>query len=180
MYSYQYPRPAVTTDCLIFGFDSNKQMHLLLVERANEPFRGKWAFPGGFLDMDETAETCAKRELYEETGLANVDICQLGAFSAVNRDPRTRTITIAYISIVDMDKCNPIAGDDAAKAEWFPIAQLPPLAFDHNEILKVAYSKLRTLIDANYSYVCQTEPLTTDEVAQLYTKKACIVNNCYN
>ncbi len=171
MYTYEYPRPAVTTDCLIFGFDANGQLHLLLVERGNEPYRGKWAFPGGFLDMDETAEACALRELQEETSLTIVRVMQLQAFSAVNRDPRGRTITIAYISIVDMAKCKPIAGDDAAKVQWFPVSQLPPLAFDHADILKAAFAKLRTFISDNYAYINNESPLSDEEIQALFANR---------
>ncbi|MCQ2229050.1 MAG: NUDIX hydrolase [Bacteroidales bacterium] len=131
-YTYQYPRPSVTTDCIVITKESTPKV--LLIERGGEPYKGCWAFPGGFLDMDETAEQCAMRELKEETGLDVTNIKQLGAYSKVDRDPRGRTITIAYLSTIDAPKA--VTGlDDAAKAQWFPISDLPQLAFDHKEIM---------------------------------------------
>lgn len=135
-YTYKYPRPAVTADCVVMTREAVPQV--LLIERGNDPFKGCWAFPGGFMDMDETAEQCAIRELEEETGLQVTDIHQIGAYSKVDRDPRGRTITVAYLAIIDAPK--EVSGqDDAAKAKWFPIDALPPLAFDHDEIMRDAF-----------------------------------------
>lgn len=131
-YTYKYPRPAVTTDCVVFT--NEEEPKVLLIQRGNEPYKGYWAFPGGFMNMEETAEECAVRELKEETGLTVKQIQQIGAYSKVDRDPRGRTISIAYLAIVDA----PIAVsgmDDAAKAAWFPLASLPDLAFDHQDIM---------------------------------------------
>ena len=131
-YTYKYPRPAVTADCIVITREAEPKV--LLIQRGGEPFKGAWAFPGGFMDMDETTEPCAIRELEEETGLHVSDIKQIGAYSKVDRDPRGRTITVAYLAIID----EPIAvtgQDDAAKAEWWPVDALPPLAFDHDEIM---------------------------------------------
>ena len=131
-YTYKYPRPAVTADCIVITREAEPKV--LLIQRGGEPFKGAWAFPGGFMDMDETTEQCAIRELEEETGLHVSDIKQIGAYSKVERDPRGRTITVAYLTIID----EPIAvtgQDDAAKAEWWPVDALPPLAFDHDEIM---------------------------------------------
>lgn len=134
-YSYDYPRPAVTADCIVMTREDNPKV--LLIERGHEPFKGCWAFPGGFINMDETTEQCAIRELEEETGLQITDIQQLGAYSKVDRDPRGRTITVAYLAFVDTPL--PVKGqDDAAKAQWFSIKNLPKLAFDHEEIMKDA------------------------------------------
>ena len=134
-YSYDYPRPAVTADCIVMTREDNPKV--LLIERGHEPFKGCWAFPGGFMNMDETTEQCAIRELEEETGLQITDIQQLGAYSKVDRDPRGRTITVAYLAFVDNPL--PVKGqDDAAKAQWFSIKNLPKLAFDHEEIMKDA------------------------------------------
>ena len=134
-YTYKYPRPAVTADFV--AITKEPEPKVLLIQRGGEPFKGCWAFPGGFMEMDETTERCAKRELEEETGLALTDLHQIGAYSKVDRDPRGRTITVAYLGIVDEPL--PVTGqDDAAKAEWFPIDELPPLAFDHDEIMKDA------------------------------------------
>lgn len=131
-YTYKYPRPAVTTDCVVFT--QEEEPKVLLIQRGNEPYKGYWAFPGGFMNMEETAEECAVRELKEETGLTVKQIQQIGAYSKVDRDPRGRTVSIAYLAIVDA----PIAVsgmDDAAKAAWFPLSSLPDLAFDHKDIM---------------------------------------------
>ncbi len=131
-YTYKYPRPAVTTDCIVITKGDNP--HVLLIQRGFEPFKGCWAFPGGFLNMDETAEECAIRELEEETGLKIKTVRQVGAYSKVDRDPRGRTITIAFLAVVD--EIMEVEGqDDAAVARWFPLNALPPLAFDHAEIM---------------------------------------------
>lgn len=131
-YIYKYPRPAVTADCVVFTKENTPKV--LLIQRGNEPFKGCWTFPGGFMDMDETTEQCAIRELKEETGLAVHEVKQIGAYSKVDRDPRGRTVSVAYLSLVD----HPIdvkGLDDAANADWFPIDELPPLAFDHADIM---------------------------------------------
>lgn len=134
-YTYKYPRPAVTADCVVIT--NEPQPKVLLIQRGAEPFKGAWAFPGGFMNMDETTEQCAIRELEEETGLKVTKLNQIGAYSKVDRDPRGRTITVAYLAIIDSTE-NVIGQDDAAKAEWFPITELPHLAFDHYDIMKDA------------------------------------------
>ncbi len=140
-YTYKYPRPAVTADCVVMTTEATP--HILLIERGFNPFKGRWAFPGGFMNMDETAEQCAIRELEEETGLKVSSIYQIGAYSKVDHDPRGRTITVAYLATIDAPA--EVCGQDyAAKAEWFPIDALPPLAFDHEDIMRdaiVLYNK---------------------------------------
>ncbi len=134
-YCYKYPRPAVTADCIVFTKENTPKV--LLIERGSDPFKGCWAFPGGFLNMDETTEQCAIRELKEETGLEVTRVQQIGTYSKVDRDPRGRTITVAYLAIVDA----PVAvtgQDDAANAEWWPLSDLPHLAFDHFDIMQDA------------------------------------------
>ncbi|MBR4651534.1 MAG: NUDIX hydrolase [Prevotella sp.] len=134
-FSYKYPRPAVTADCMVMTQEAVPRV--LLIERGNEPYKGCWALPGGFLDMEETLEECAIRELEEETGLkvSIESIRQVGTYSRVNRDPRGRTISTAFIAVVDSPL--PVKGqDDAARAEWFAIDSLPPLAFDHADIIR--------------------------------------------
>lgn len=139
-YTYDYPRPAVTTDCVVFGIDGH-DLKVLLIERGQEPYKGAWAFPGGFLNMDETAEQGARRELKEETGLVLNHLKQVGAFSDVNRDPRDRVITIAFYTL---SRISAVQGsDDAAKAQWFSLNEIPRLAFDHDHILRKTIQKLR-------------------------------------
>ena len=134
-YTYKYPRPAVTADCVVVTRENEPKV--LLIQRGNPPYKGCWAFPGGFLNMDETTEQCAIRELEEETGLKVSELQQIGAYSKVDRDPRGRTVTVAYLVRIDV----PIAvigQDDAAKAEWLPLTALPALAFDHEDIMQDA------------------------------------------
>ena len=142
-YTYPFPRPSVTTDCVIFGYDG-KDLKLLLVERGIPPCKGMWALPGGYLQMDEDAIDGAKRELFEETGLRDAYIEQFRTFSAVDRDPRGRVITIAHLALVRISEVK--GGDDAAKAQWFPLKDVPQLAFDHDMILREAMKALRQKI----------------------------------
>lgn len=140
-YSYKYPHPSVTTDCVIFGIDSDNRLKVLLIERLNEPFKGCWAFPGGFLEMDEDADHGALRELREETGLEVNYLKQFHTFTSPDRDPRERVISIAYFGVVPVQE---VAGsDDAARAQWFDIDDVPPLAFDHESMLTMAMEALR-------------------------------------
>lgn len=134
-YTYKYPRPAVTADCIVITREGDAKV--LLIQRGDEPYKGCWAFPGGFMNMDETTEQCAKRELEEETGLKVYDIHQIGTFSKVDRDPRGRTITVAYLAIIDKPM-SVVGQDDAEKAEWWSLSSLPQLAFDHDEIMSKA------------------------------------------
>lgn len=116
---------------------------VLLIERAFEPYKGQWAFPGGFMEMEETTDECALRELQEETGITGVKVKQFHTFSRVDRDPRGRVVTVAYYTLVDVDKVRVKAGDDAKKAEWFPLQRLPALAFDHEDVLQKAVLQLQ-------------------------------------
>lgn len=158
-YHYKYPHPSVTTDCVIFGFDGTR-LNVLLIERGNDPYKGCWAFPGGFLNMDESALEGAKRELYEETGLRDAYIHQFHAFSAPDRDPRERVISIAYFALVRLADVK--AGDDAAKAQWFPLDEIPPLAFDHDKMLREALKALRRMI--------HFEPIGVELLPENFTK----------
>ena len=131
-YTYKYPRPAVTADCVVITKEAEPKV--LLIQRGADPYKGYWAFPGRFMNMDETTEQCAIRELEEETGLKVSTVRQIGAYSKVDRDPRGRTITVAYLALID--KPVEVTGqDDAAKADWFPLSALPELAFDHADIM---------------------------------------------
>lgn len=136
-YCYDYPMPAVTTDAVIFNVKSGEKLYILLIQRLNEPFKGQWALPGGFIEPNETLEECVVREIEEETGLNGIRFHQLGAFSQPDRDPRQRVITVAFWGF---SKKNPklIPGSDAIYAKWFPINKLPEVAFDHEKIIKKA------------------------------------------
>lgn len=133
MYSYSYPRAALTTDAIVFVKELEKT-YVLLIQRGAEPFKNKWALPGGFIEMDETLEAACKRELVEETGLQVTGMKQFKTYDAPDRDPRHRTISVVYYTELP-EKKNVKGGDDAARAEWFLIGNLPELAFDHAQIL---------------------------------------------
>lgn len=138
----EYPRLMVTVDVVIFTLREN-DLQVLLIRRRNPPFAGMWAIPGGFVDIDESLETAALRELEEETGVRDVYLEQFHTFGDPGRDPRGRTITVAYLALVRADQIQPRAGDDAAEACWWPTRALPPLAFDHDRILARALEHLR-------------------------------------
>ncbi len=165
-YCYKYPHPAVTTDCVIFGFDGTR-LQVLLIERGIEPYKGKWAFPGGFLNPDETAEEGALRELQEETGLTGAYIEQFQTFTDPDRDPRERVITIAYYALVKIQEVK--GGDDAARAKWFGLDEVPQLAFDHDMILREAMSRLRERIHFKpVGFELLPEKFTMKELQSLY------------
>lgn len=139
----QYERPSVTVDVVIFTLRP-QDLQVLLVRRKHAPFASYWAIPGGFVQMDESLETAALRELEEETGVRDVYIEQLYTFGQPERDPRTRVITVAYFALVPETAISPLqAGDDAAEAQWWSMHDLPPLAFDHADILQYALTRLR-------------------------------------
>lgn len=141
-YTYRYPHFAVTADCVVFGFDIDV-LRVLLIQRASEPFQSQWALPGGFLSPGETTEDAARRELREETGLDQVFLEQLYTFSEPDRDPREHVVTVAYYALVKLSEHHPEASSDAAAARWFPVSELPRLAFDHQRIVDVALDRLR-------------------------------------
>ncbi len=151
-YCYDYPRPGVSADIAVFAFDQSN-IHILLIKRGNEPFKEKWALPGGFLEMSETIENCASRELFEETSIKNACLEQFYTFSSVNRDPRGRVLTVAFWSLIEMNLAGISAGDDAVQAEWYLLNELPELAFDHAEIVSLAIDKLLSLKQCNDSAI---------------------------
>ena len=134
-YTYKYPRPALTVDMAVFKKTTDRH-EILLIKRKNDPFVGMWALPGGFVDMDETVEMAATRELFEETNLSNIQLEQFHVFSEVDRDPRGRTVSVVFIGLLEEPK-DVKAGDDSEEVCWFEINNLPDLAFDHIKIIQM-------------------------------------------
>jgi 8-oxo-dGTP diphosphatase len=141
-YTYTYPRAALTVDCVVFGFDEG-ELKILLIERGQEPFKGRWALPGGFVRLEETLAEAARRELAEEAGLKDIFLEQLFTFGAPDRDPRERVVSVAHYALVKLSDHRVQAATDAARAEWFPVSGVPRLAFDHQEILALALGRLK-------------------------------------
>ncbi|QEF99166.1 Bifunctional NMN adenylyltransferase/Nudix hydrolase [Stieleria maiorica] len=141
-WSYEFSRPALTVDCVVFGLDE-PELKVLLIRRDLKPYRGKWALPGGFVHVDESLEDGARRELREETGLERVYLEQLYTYGDVDRDPRERVVTVAYYALVKLSDHRVVAATDARDADWFCVHDLPQLAFDHSRILDAAYHRLQ-------------------------------------
>ncbi|CAM9462014.1 unnamed protein product [Ectocarpus sp. 12 AP-2014] len=142
-FRYQWPRPAVTVDCLIYALDEGKPW-ILLIKRKNDPFKGGWALPGGFVDQNEGLDAAARRELEEETGVTNRTMVQTGAYGDPGRDPRGHTITVAFMAWAPSKAaCNARAGDDAAEARFFPVERLPSMAFDHLKVITDSWARCR-------------------------------------
>lgn len=169
-YCYKYWRPAVTVDNVVFAFDG-KHLNTLLIRRKNEPFKGHWAFPGGFIEEHETLQEAALRELKEETGLVPLKTAEVGEFSDVDRDPRGRTISIAFASVIRPKQMNQIkAGDDAKEARWFSVTEMPSLAFDHEQIFRKAMWALRIgTVHAPIPFILMDDIFTLPELQRLYT-----------
>ncbi|MGE3803303.1 MAG: NUDIX domain-containing protein [Gemmataceae bacterium] len=140
-FTYDYPRPMVTVDVVVVTREAEPRV--LLIRRKNDPFAGKWAIPGGFVDMDEPLEAAARRELLEETGIKLARLEQLHTFGDPSRDPRGRTISVVYLAEANPKKLHPVGADDAAEAGWHALKRPPALAFDHAEILALARRRLR-------------------------------------
>jgi 8-oxo-dGTP diphosphatase len=137
-YTYPFPRPSVTVDIIIFRVFENEP-EVLLIKRANDPFKEQWALPGGFVDQDEALEDAAVRELHEETGLSGILLTQMHTFGNPGRDPRGHTVSVVYVGYLPVNAVAK-AGDDAAEASWFGVDKLPELAFDHDVIIDMAKS----------------------------------------
>ena len=138
-YTYPYPHFAITVDCIVL-YNNGKEFEILLIQRKNQPFIDQWALPGGFVDINETLEEAAYRELEEETGVTGIKLHQLGVFDAVNRDPRERTISMAWYGLTEK-RIIAKAEDDAKDAKWFRVSEMPLLAFDHGVIIEMYLKK---------------------------------------
>jgi len=169
-FSYEYERPAVAVDCVIFGLDLDEAtLKVMLVERDLEPFAGMWAIPGGFVRRGETLEEAAARELREETGIADVFLEQLYTFGDPARDPRGWVVSVAYYALVSPDKHTIRATTDAREARWFPASALPRLAFDHAEILKTALGRVRGKLSyAPIGFELLPQKFTIKQLQKLY------------
>jgi 8-oxo-dGTP diphosphatase len=167
-YCYAYPHPAVSTDVVLFTIRDGR-LQLLLIRRGGEPFKGHWALPGGFLDIDEDLEECALRELEEETGGSGVYLEQLRTYGRPGRDPRERVISVAYYALAPSERLTIKAASDAAEASWFPAAELPPLAFDHAQIIQTAHERLVAKLDySTIAFQFMPERFTLSELQQVY------------
>jgi 8-oxo-dGTP diphosphatase len=167
-YCYAYPHPAVTTDVVLFCILQHT-LQLLLIRRAAEPFQGMWALPGGFLEIDEDLEACAKRELEEETGIREIYLEQLYTFGNPNRDPRERILSVAYYALAQPEQLTPRAGSDAREVRWFALSELPALAFDHADIITLAHQRLVAKLDySNIVFQFMPETFTLSELQSVY------------
>lgn len=168
MYQYEFPHPAVTTDVVIFTV-RDEQLQLLLIKRRDKPFKGKWALPGGFVQIDEDLESGAMRELQEETGVSGIYLEQLYTFGAVQRDPRERVITVAYYALVPSGKLVLRAASDADAVGWFAMEDLPGLAFDHADIVGLAHQRLVAKLDySTIAFQFMPREFTLKELQDVY------------
>jgi 8-oxo-dGTP diphosphatase len=168
VYQYEYPHPAVTTDIVIFSIRDGV-LKLLLIKRAGQPYQGKWALPGGFVQLDEDLESGAMRELEEETGLRDVYLEQLYTFGRPNRDPRERVITVAYYALIRSDQVSLTASTDAEAVGWFGLDELPPLAFDHTDIVDMAQQRLIAKLDySTIAFQFMGDTFTLSELQSVY------------
>ncbi len=168
-YTYDYPRPALTVDCVIFGLDESSKLKVLLIRRGHDPFEGYWALPGGFVDMHETLEAAALRELWEETGVRDVFIEQLYTFGDPARDPRGRVVSVAYFALVNLAEHPVRPASDASMVQWFETDNLPALAFDHADILQTAIERLRAKVRYQpIGFELLPEQFTLTQLQKLY------------
>ncbi|SRR5581483_3022697 len=168
LYQYSHPHPAVTVDVVIFTI-RDKQLKVLLIGRGAQPFQGQWALPGGFVQIDESLDDAARRELEEETGVAGVYLEQLYTFGAPKRDPRERVITVAYYALIPSDRVQLRAATDAEAVGWFSLKELPALAFDHAEIVAMAHQRLIAKLDySTIAFAFMPKRFTLTELQEVY------------
>ncbi|MBN2142476.1 NUDIX domain-containing protein [Candidatus Woesearchaeota archaeon] len=163
-----YDRPSVTVDIIIFTI-KDASLKVLLVKRKSWPFKDYWALPGGFVEMNESVDESAKRELEEETGVKDVYLEQLYTFGDPERDPRTRVISVAYFALVSSDKVTLKAASDASDAAWMDVESLPKLAFDHRKILDLALGRIRNKIEyTTIAFQLLPKKFTFSELQKVY------------
>lgn len=168
-YTYDYPRPALTVDCVVFGFEASSALKVLLIRRKLPPYRGKWSLPGGFVQVTESVDDAAIRELQEETGVADVFLEQLYTFGSVKRDPRERVVSVAYYALISLQEHPLQAATDASDARWFELSELPNVGFDHREILECAIARLRSKIRYEpIGFELLPERFTLSQLQRLY------------
>ncbi|GAC1426945.1 MAG: NUDIX domain-containing protein [Ktedonobacteraceae bacterium] len=164
----KYERPSVTVDVVMMSL-RQRDLQVLLVKRRSWPYEGMWAIPGGFVNMNESLETAAKRELQEETGLQDMYLEQLYTFGDPGRDPRTRVITVVYFALLDSERLQVRAASDASDVGWFSVYSLPPLAFDHDQILDYTLNRLRGKLDyTTIAFSLLPEQFTLRELQRVY------------
>lgn len=169
-FSYEYARPALTVDCVVFGLDADEiDLQVMLIRRDLEPFKSQWALPGGFVHIDEELDAAARRELREETGITNLYLEQLYTFGTLGRDPRERIVTVAYFALVRMSDHNVQAATDAADAAWFSIHDVPSLAFDHDQIFAMGLERIRGKVRYKpIGFELLPEKFTLTQLQQVY------------
>jgi 8-oxo-dGTP diphosphatase len=169
-YTYKYQRPNLAVDCVVFGLDE-EDLKIILIERDKEPYRGKWALPGGFVHIDESLEDAAKRELKEETGIQDVFLEQLYTFGEVDRDPRERVVAVAYYALVNLRDHTIQATTDSRNAAWFSVEDVPKLPFDHNRIVDVAHMRLKGKVTyAPIGFELLPKKFTLTQLQRMYEK----------
>ncbi|MEL6554711.1 MAG: NUDIX domain-containing protein [Cyanobacteria bacterium J06621_11] len=168
-YTYDYPHPALTVDCVVFGYAAGSSLQVLLIKRKLPPYVGMWSLPGGFVQMEESVDAAAVRELHEETGVRNVFLEQLYTFGSPQRDPRERVISVAYYALISLQEHPLQAATDASDAQWFEFSNIPELGFDHQEILDCAIARLRSKIRYEpIGFELLPKTFTLSQLQQLY------------
>ena len=168
-YTYEYPRPALTVDCVVFGLQQSVALKVLLIRRKLAPYKGAWSLPGGFVQITESVDAAAARELKEETGVDNAYLEQLYTFGALKRDPRERVVSVSYYALINLKEHPLQAATDASDAQWFELSAVPPLGFDHHQILDCAIARLRAKIRYEpIGFELLPKMFTLSQLQQLY------------